>query len=141
MHIRPFSTEDEPAVVALWQRCGLLRSWNDPSRDIARKLAVQAEWFLVVESESGDILGSAMVGYDGHRGWINYLAVDPRCQGQGIGRQLMARAEQVLRDAGCPKLNLQVRDGNRAAEAFYRSLGYQVDEVISFGKRLIPDTD
>ncbi len=80
-----------------------------------------------------------MIGYDGHRGWMNYLAVDPEHQGHGIGRALVEYAEAVLRAAGCPKLNLQVREGNDAALAFYGSLGFETDAAVSLGKRLIDD--
>jgi len=139
MHIRPFLDADEDAVIALWERCGLTRPWNDPRKDVARKLAVQREWFLVGE-EDGRVVASAMVGYDGHRGWINYLAVDPQARGGGRGRALMAEAERLLRAAGCPKLNLQVRATNAAAVEFYRRLGYVQDEVLSFGRRLVADS-
>lgn len=138
MLIRPFADADEDAVVALWRRCGLTRPWNDPHLDIARKKLVQPELFLVAEDE-GRIVGTAMVGYEGHRGWINYLAVDPACQRQGLGSRLMQRAEQLLMASGCPKLNLQVRADNEAAQRFYARLGYGRDEVVSMGKRLIVD--
>jgi ribosomal protein S18 acetylase RimI-like enzyme len=136
--IRPFRPTDEAALIALWQAAGLLRPWNDPQRDIARKLQVQPEWFLVAELE-GVLVGSAMVGYDGHRGWVNYLAVAPEHRQRGYARALMAEAETQLRAAGCPKLNLQVREGNPEALEFYARLGYGQDGVVSLGKRLIPD--
>lgn len=138
MHIRPFHPEDELAVIDLWQRVGLTRQWNDPHKDIARKLGVQSEWLLVGEI-AGHIMASIMVGYEGHRGWINYLAVDPQYQRGGYGRDLMAHAEQLLRAAGCPKVNLQVRTDNEQALAFYERLGFTRDAVVSYGKRLIPD--
>ena len=136
--LRPFTDADTDAVVALWERCGLTRPWNDPRRDIARKGTVQPELFLVVDD--GGIVGSAMFGYDGHRGWVNYLAVDPAYRGRGLGRALMAEGERLLTALGCPKLSLQVRLGNDAALAFYAALGYTDDQVVSYGKRLIPDT-
>ena len=80
-----------------------------------------------------------MAGYDGHRGWINYLAVDPMSQGSGIGRKMMEHAEQLLLEFGCPKINLQIRRGNREVIAFYEKLGYLEDDVVSFSKRLIED--
>jgi ribosomal protein S18 acetylase RimI-like enzyme len=138
MRIRPFDAPDEAAVVALWQRCGLTRPWNDPHKDIRRKRAVRPDLFLVVEVE-GAIVGTVMVGYDGHRGWINYLAVDPACQRRGIGRALMDEAERLLRAEGCPKINLQVRTANTDAIEFYRRVGYAIDDVVSFGKRLERD--
>lgn len=142
MEIRSFRESDKAGVIALWHRCGLIRPWNDPERDIARKMTVQPDWFVIVTAtgDSSPIIGSAMIGYDGHRGWINYLAVDPAQRRQGIGRALMAHAEQVLCAAGCPKLNLQVRDDNQAARDFYARLGYETDAAVSLGKRLIDDT-
>lgn len=138
MLIRPFNPSDELAVIALWNTCALTRPWNDPSLDIARKLKVNPEWFLIGD-EDGQIIASAMFGYEGHRGWVNYLAVSPSHQRKGYATQLMQRGEQLLRDAGCPKLNLQVRSTNVSTLAFYESLGYKNDEVISLGKRLISD--
>ena len=138
MSIRQFALADTEAVVALWEVCGLVRPWNDPRMDIERKLQVQPELFLVVEDD-GAVVGSAMVGYDGHRGWINYLAVAPTHRRLGIARALVTRAEDELLQRGCPKLNLQVRAGNEAALAFYRGIGYVEDGAIGLGKRLIPD--
>lgn len=138
MLLRPFHEADEPAVIALWDACGLLRSWNDPRKDIARKLTVQREWFLVGE-EAGRIVAAAMAGYDGHRGWVNYLAVSPELRGRGHGRAMMAEIERLLQAAGCPKMNLLVRTSNAAVIEFYRRLGYGQDEVVSLGKRLIAD--
>jgi ribosomal protein S18 acetylase RimI-like enzyme len=138
MKIRSYLLTDEEAVVALWERCGLTRPWNDPRKDIRRKLQVRPNMFLVAERE-GKVVGTAMVGYEGHRGWISYLGVDPACQRQGIGRALMAEAERLLREAGCPKINLQVRGGNESAMEFYRSIGFVMDDVVSFGKRLEED--
>jgi ribosomal protein S18 acetylase RimI-like enzyme len=136
--IRAFLEDDTEGVVALWEACELTRPWNDPRKDIARKLAVQREWFLVAE-EDGRIVGSVMAGYDGHRGWVNYLAVDPSLQRSGLGRELMAEAERRLADAGCPKINLQVRGTNEAALGFYERIGYTRDDVVSLGRRLEPD--
>lgn len=138
MTIRPFEPADQEPVVGLWERCGLTRPWNDPRKDIARKLTVQPELFLVGLC-GAEIVATAMVGYDGHRGWVNYLAVAPEHQRRDYGRQLMRRAEELLRARGCPKLNLQVRSSNTQAIAFYRSLGYRQDDVLSFGHRLIDD--
>ena len=138
MHIRPFLEADEAAVIALWEACGLTRSWNDPRKDVARKLAVQREWFLVGE-EDGRVVASVMAGYDGHRGWVNYLAVAPGARLRGHARALMAEVERLLAAAGCPKINLQVRTSNAAVVAFYRSVGYAQDDVVSLGRRLIAD--
>lgn len=138
MHIRPFQPTDETAVIALWQRCELTRPWNDPHKDIQRKLKVQPELFLLGEIDD-KVVASVMAGFDGHRGWINYLAVCPTQRRRGLGRQLMEEVERRLTALGCPKLNLQVRSDNQAVLTFYRNLGYQVDEVVSLGKRLIAD--
>ena len=138
MQIRSYQTSDEAAVVALWQACGLTRPWNDPYKDIARKLQVQPELFLVGVLD-GQLIASAMAGYDGHRGWVNYLAVAPEQQRRGYAARLMQHIEQQLLAMGCPKLNMQVRTSNSAVLAFYRRLGYAQDEAVSLGKRLIPD--
>ncbi len=138
MQIRPFEDADEPAVIALWEAAGLTRSWNDPRRDIARKRSVQREWFLV-GVEDGAVMASIMVGYDGHRGWINYLAVDPARRKKGHARTLMREAERLLEAAGCPKVNLQIRTSNASVIAFYEAIGYRQDDVVSFGRRLIAD--
>jgi ribosomal protein S18 acetylase RimI-like enzyme len=138
MHIRTFHAADESAVVALWDECRLTRPWNDPHKDIARKLAVQSELFLVGVVDEA-VIASVMAGYEGHRGWMNYLAVTPRFRGRGHGRALVDHVERLLLERGCPKVNLQVRASNPDALAFYRRLGYVQDESISLGKRLIVD--
>jgi ribosomal protein S18 acetylase RimI-like enzyme len=125
-------------VVALWEECKLTRSWNDPRKDIARKLEVQPELFLVGEVD-GAVMASVMAGYEGHRGWVNYLAVANRFRGQGHARALMQHVEALLLQRGCPKVSLLVRDSNREALEFYRHLGYAQDASISLGKRLIVD--
>ncbi|MFT6303995.1 MAG: ribosomal protein S18 acetylase RimI-like enzyme [Granulosicoccus sp.] len=136
--IRTFRPDDTAAVVSLWQVCELTRPWNNPELDIQRKMSVNDDLFLVVD-DGGRIVGSIMGGYEGHRGWINYLAVDPSLQKQGLGRELMDAVESRLLDKGCPKINLQVRTGNDAVIAFYKAIGYTDDKCVSFGKRLIPD--
>jgi ribosomal protein S18 acetylase RimI-like enzyme len=138
MQIRPFEADDEPAVIALWERCNLTRPWNDPSKDIARKLGVQREWFLV-GTENGRIVAAVMAGYDGHRGSVNYLAVDPQFRRRGHGGAMMRRVEELLSAHGCPKVNVMVRSANAEVIAFYRRLGYAPDEVVALGKRLITD--
>jgi ribosomal protein S18 acetylase RimI-like enzyme len=137
--IRPFVADDEPEVVALWEAAGLTRPWNDPRKDIARKLRVQPELFLVATTTTG-IIGTVMAGYDGHRGWVNYLAVSPTARRAGIGRKLMAEVEEKLRVFGCAKINLQVRGTNHEAVGFYEALGYTTDDVVSLGRRLEHDT-
>jgi ribosomal protein S18 acetylase RimI-like enzyme len=138
MEIRPFDLADEAAVVALWQRCDLTRPWNDPYKDIRRKLRVRPDLFLVGVLD-GEVVATVMAGYEGHRGWINYLAVAPEHRRRGLGRAILAEAERRLREAGCPKINLQVRSTNREAVEFYRRVGFTVDDVVSLGKRLEPD--
>lgn len=138
--IRPFRRDDRDALVELWRRCGLTRPWNDPNLDIDRKLAVDPDGLLVAEAD-GQVVGSVMAGYDGHRGWVNYLAVDPSQRGVRLGARLMDAAETLLRARGCPKLNLQVRTSNTSAFAFYEAIGYERDEVVSFGRRLVDDDD
>ena len=138
MNIRPFQETDAEAVVSLWQACGLTVPWNDPRKDIARKLKVGREYFLIGEI-NGRIMATVMGGYEGHRGWINYLAVHPDFQRQGYGLMMMTAVEEQLLAAGCPKINLQVRESNENVLHFYENIGYQRDQVISFGKRLIPD--
>jgi ribosomal protein S18 acetylase RimI-like enzyme len=138
MQIRSYRASDEPMVVALWQDSGLTRAWNDPYKDIARKLGVQPEWFLV-GTEDEELMASVMAGYDGHRGWANYLAVAPSHRGRGHGKQLMQHVEQLFSSAGVPKVNLLVRSTNAAVIEFYRHLGYAQDEAVCLGKRLIPD--
>jgi ribosomal protein S18 acetylase RimI-like enzyme len=137
--IRELADTDADAVVDLWKSVGLIRPWNDPYLDIERKKAVQRELFLVAV-EGDRLLGAGMAGYDGHRGWVNYLAVRPDARQLGIGRALMAEFERRLLALGCPKVNLQVRAGNDAVLAFYARLGYTEDAVVSLGKRLIPDS-
>ena len=138
MEIRRYQSSDEPAIVELWSQCGLTRPWNDPVKDIARKLKVQPELFLVGIVE-GQLVASVMAGYDGHRGWVNYLAVAGAFRKRGLGRALMRRVEQDLKAMGCPKINMQIRSSNVEVLAFYRDLGYEQDDTISLGKRLIPD--
>ena len=138
LKIRSFEISDENAVVQLWTDCGLVVPWNNPHRDIRRKLKVQSDLFLVGCAED-DVIATVMAGYEGHRGWINYLAVHPRHQRKGIARQMMDAAEAKLRKAGCPKINLQVRSTNTAVIEFYNNIGFKLDDVVSFGKRLEPD--
>jgi ribosomal protein S18 acetylase RimI-like enzyme len=138
VRIREFRPEDTEAVVALWVACDLTRPWNDPYADLERKLRDSPELLLVGEEE-GSVVGSVMAGYDGHRGWVNYLAVHPSIRGRGLGRHLMGAAEERLAALGCAKINVQVRDGNESARGFYEAIGYRLDRVVSYGKRLISD--
>lgn len=137
--IRPFQADDEAAVVQLWKDCNLVVPWNDPLRDIRRKLRVQPE-LLLVGVESEELIASVMAGYEGHRGWLNYLAVAPRFRRKGIGRKMVAAAEARLRQMGCPKINIQIRTSNTAVIEFYRRIGFKPDDVVSMGKRLEMDS-
>jgi ribosomal protein S18 acetylase RimI-like enzyme len=135
MHIDEFKLENMDEVIDLWSRCGLLAPQNDPKKDIERKMKVDPDLFLVLKSED-KIIGSVMGGYEGHRGWINYLAVDPKSRRCGAARKLMLEVEQRLLKKGCPKINLQVRESNLEVLAFYDKIGYSTDKVVSLGKRL-----
>lgn len=136
--IRSYRPGDEASVVTLWSACGLVVPQNDPRRDIKRKLRVSPEWFLVGQI-AGEIVATCMAGYEGHRGWINYLAVAPSHQRRGLATRLVREAESRLRQAGCPKINLQIRTANTGVIDFYKTLGFAVDDVVSLGKRLEPD--
>ena len=136
--IRPYRADDQSAIIDLWRECDLLRPHNNPHLDIKRKLSVQPELFLVGVLDD-KIVASVMAGYEGHRGWLNYLAVAPGHQQSGVGRKMVGEAEKLLRKLGCPKINIQVRHSNATAMEFYRRIGFQVDEVASMGKRLIKD--
>ena len=138
MLVRPYRTDDEESLVSLWQVCELTVPWNNPHKDIARKLQVQPELFLVGILDSR-LIATVMGGYDGHRGWINYLAVHPDFQGNGYGQEIMNSVETGLREMGCPKINLQIRTGNDKIEFFYQKLGFTNDQVVSMGKRMEAD--
>ncbi len=138
MTIRTYSKDDEAGVIELWGRCGLTQPQNNPRLDIERKLLVNPELFLV-GLVNGEIVATVMGGYEGHRGWVNYLGVDPSCQGMGLGRQIMNAVEKKIRSKGCPKINLQVRKDNLKVLDFYEAIGYKMDEVVSMGKRLVDD--
>ena len=136
--LRQYKPGDREALVSLWSLCELTRPWNDPYRDIDRKLTWDAPGLLVLEDDD-ELIGSVMVGYEGHRGWVNYLAVHPDHQRQGLGRVLMDEAERRLRELGCAKVNLQIRTSNEAPVEFYRRIGYALDDVVSMGRRLDDD--
>lgn len=138
MEIRSFRESDRGAVIDLWQACDLTRPWNDPNSDVSRKLTVQPELFFVGEIGQ-TLVASAMAGYDGHRGSVFYLAVSPEYQNRGFGKLMMRKIEASLEAMGCPKLNIVVRSSNDKVLAFYEHLGYAVEDVVSIGKRLIPD--
>ena len=136
--IRQFVPNDTNRVIFIWEQCDLVRNWNNPNFDIQRKLNFQKELFFV-GLFNDEIIATAMFGYDGHRGWLNYFAVLPNFQKRGFGKQLMTFGEMALIEKGCPKLNLQIRNDNTKAINFYQKVGYKEDAAVSFGKRLIED--
>ena len=135
MEIREFLEADQVAVISLWNVCGLVVPWNDPAEDIERKLKVNPDLFLVGH-DANELVATVMGGYDGHRGWINYLAVKPSSQRNGYGQEIMKAVEARLKRRGCPKINLQIRARNAGVAAFYEAIGYGTDDVIGMGKRL-----
>ncbi len=134
MKIRAYKDTDKDAVISLWNECGLVTSSNDPARDIELKMRVDPDLFLVGVIET-ELVTTVMAGYEGHRGWINYLAVALSQRSNGYGREIMLHAERLLQAKGCPKVNLQVRTSNKAVIEFYNTLGYSDDDVVSLGKR------
>ena len=138
MVIRVYVPEDESAVVDLWDKCNLTRPWNNPKLDIKRKLKVNPELFLVGLIDNR-VIATAMGGYEGHRGWVYYLAVDPIHQRKGYGQQIMDAIEEKLRAMDCPKINIQIRADNIDVLRFYESIGYKTEDRVSIAKRLIED--
>lgn len=138
MEIEEYREKYGGDVIELWLKCKLVVPSNNPHRDIERKVEVDRDLFLI-GIINGRIVATVMGGYEGHRGWINYLAVDPAHQRNGYGRLIMQEVEKRIRAKGCPKINLQVRASNEAVIKFYQSLGYTDDKVIGFGKRLEED--
>lgn len=133
--IEPASTKDCAAIVALWRECGLTRPWNDPAADFALALASPSATVLVARDDSG-IAASVMVGFDGHRGWVYYLAVAASARRAGLGRALMDAAEAWLRERAAPKIQLMVRGDNQAALDFYAALGMERQDVVTLGRFL-----
>lgn len=137
--ISPAAPGDHDAIVGLWVRVGLTRPWIDARTELALKVRSDPDGMLVArlaDDPGGRLAGTVMAGFEGHRGWVNYLAVEPHLRGTGVARRLMAAAEAYVRSLGAPKLNLQVRRDNLEVLALYRSLGYVDDDVVSLGKRL-----
>lgn len=135
MKIRAYTQQDKEDVISLWDECGLVVPQNNPAKDIERKLKVDPELFLVGLREDA-VVATVMGGYEGHRGWINYLAVKPAQQRKGYGQAIMQAVEALLIKKGCPKINLQVRKTNESVIAFYAAIGYSNDNVVGLGKRL-----
>ncbi|WP_180107100.1 MULTISPECIES: GNAT family acetyltransferase [unclassified Acinetobacter] len=136
--IRPYLESDLDDVIALWELCDLTRSWNNPEIDIFRKLAQRDQLFLLAVKDD-QLIATVMGGYDGHRGWVNYLAVHPHFQRNGVATALIQQLEKRLIALGCPKLQLLIREDNIDVQNFYEQLGYEEVEVICLGKRLITD--
>ena len=135
--ITPATPADAPAVIALWHLCGLTRPWNDPASDYDRALSGPSSAILVSRAQgTGAIIGSVMIGHDGHRGWVYYLAVDPDQQGRGGGAALMAAAEQWLAQRAVPAIRLMVRSDNAQAMGFYAGLGYERQDVVTLGRNI-----
>ena len=133
--IQAIEDGDVAEVIALWQRCGLTRPWNDPAADIA--LARNGQNSTVLVGRDGNtIVATAMVGHDGHRGWVYYVATDPEHRGKGHGRAIMNATEDWLRQAGIEKLQLMVRPDNTKVQAFYQSIGYGEQQRIIYAKWL-----
>ena len=138
MKIRPYQNNDEKDVIKLWHECNLVVPWNDPKLDIERKLKVNPDLFLVALIES-KVIATVMGGYEGHRGWINYLAVSSEIRQKGVGQKMVEEVEAKLGKLGCPKINIQIRSSNQDVIEFYGKIGFSVDDVISMGKRLVDD--
>ena len=132
-HLRP---DEAPAAIALWQAAGLVQLWNDPVADIAAALNCPTATILAAHDEAGTLTGTVMAGYDGHRGWLYYVASDPARRGQGIGAALMKAAEDWLAGQGTRVIRLMVRAENEQVAAFYDGLGYERGDFLVFGKRL-----
>ena len=133
MTIRPIGDDDIDDVVALWRACDLVMPWNDPYEDIARARR-HADATVLVDAGDDAIAASAMVGFDGHRGWLYYVAVDPARRGQGFGRRMVAAAEEWLQHRGAPKVMLMIREGNVQVEGFYERIGYAASPIVIMQK-------
>ena len=135
LHIRPYQSDDEEQVVALWYCCNLVRHGINPQEEIRRKVTFQPELFLVGLLEC-QVVATVMAGYEGRRGWLNYVAVSPEYQRQGLGRRIVESAIAQLKEKGCPKVNLQIVVSNQSVVSFYEGLGFAVEELVSMGRRL-----
>ncbi len=136
--IRQFSHTDLEDIISLWELCGLTRPWNNPEIDIFRK-AEQQDGLFLIATRDDKLVATLMGGYDGHRGWISYLAVHPQYQRQGIATALVQQLEKRLIARGCPKVQLLIRKDNLDIQSFYDELGYEEVDAICLGKRLISD--
>ena len=136
--IRAYRSDDEADVIDLWRQCGLIVPWNNPETDIQRKLSTSPELFYVGLLDD-ELIASCMAGYDGHRGWIYFLAVKSAYQRKGFASMLIDHAESELIALGCPKVELMVRKTNKNIISFYKSAGFDTDPVMVLSKRLIKD--
>ena len=132
--IRPLEISQRDAAVTLWEACGLIRPWNDAYADLDRAMSGRSSTVLGAFQDR-TLIATAMVGHDGHRGWVYYLAVDPAHRGRQLGRALMEAAEAWLAGRGAPKLNVMVRGDNAVTRGFYEALGYQRDDVVVYSRR------
>jgi GNAT superfamily N-acetyltransferase len=132
--IREASSDDRAAAIALWQECGLTRPWNDPVSDFDRAVSFTGSTIFVAEDD-GDVVGTAMAGFDGHRGWIYYLGVRPVHRGEGVARRLIEAGADWLRDRDCPKVELMLREGNPAS-GLYEHLGWELQPVRVYARWL-----
>jgi len=137
--IRKFEIIDENDVIALWKLCNLVVPQNNPKKDIEEKMNFQPELFFVGEFQN-NIIASIMIGYDGHRGWLYYLAVHPDFQRRGFGTQLIDFARDCLSTLGCQKINVQIRTSNASVASFYKRVGFFEDHVFGLGKRIKKDS-
>lgn len=135
MQISTATESDRDDVIALWQACDLTRPWNDPAADYRLALVNETSAILLMHKD-GDLAASVVTGFDGHRGWVYYLAVAADFRKQSLGRKMMEAAEQWLRERNAPKIQLMVRDDNEAAIGFYKALGYDVQPVVTIGRQL-----
>lgn len=136
MRLTELSEDLVDDAARLWQQSGLTRPWNDPHEDCRRALTGSESTVLGALGPAGELLGTVMVGQDGRRGWIYYLAVDASVQGRGLGRRLLAAAEDWLRQRGVPKAMLMVRQENAGVQDFYQGLGYTDQETVVLGRWL-----
>jgi ribosomal protein S18 acetylase RimI-like enzyme len=136
MKIMPLPENLFSAAVQLWQDSGLTRPWNDPEADLRRAVAGPSSTVLAAFDDSQQLLATAMVGHDGHRGWVYYLAVDPAERGSGLGQSMMEACEKWVRAQRIPKIQLMVRTTNQAVIGFYEHLGYDQSDVVVLGRRL-----
>ena len=132
--IREASSNDRAAAIALWKECNLTRPWNDPVSDFNRALVFSGSTILLADDD-GTVVGTAMVGFDGHRGWIYYLGVRPVRRGEGIARRLIEACADWLRDRDCSKVELMLREGNRAS-GLYERLGWELQPVQVYARWL-----